>query len=93
MLFAVVDEVSLRAELVGKLTGPESFFEASLLSDWLWIVEHSVVFLTVRRSFWKLLMINDWQAFMPSYRAIRLLYETAATCRQFSNLILSVGER
>ena len=59
MLFAVVDEVSLRAELVGKLTGPESFFEASLLSDWLWIVEHSVVFLTVRRSFWKLLMIND----------------------------------
>jgi len=47
MLFAVVDEVSLRAELVGKLIGSESFFEASLLSDWLYIVEHFVVFLTV----------------------------------------------
>jgi len=35
MLFAVADEVSLRAELVGKLVGSESFFEASLLSDWL----------------------------------------------------------
>jgi len=35
MLFAVVDEVSLGAELVSKLVGSESFFEASLLSDWL----------------------------------------------------------
>lgn len=35
MLFAVVDEVSLRAELVGELAGSESFFEATLLSDWL----------------------------------------------------------
>ena len=72
MLFAVVDEVSLRAELVGKLAGSESFFKSSLLSDWLWIVEHFVVFLTVRRTFWKLLMINDKQALMPSYRAIRV---------------------
>jgi hypothetical protein len=47
MLFAVADEVSLRAELVGKLVGSESFFEASLLSDWFYIVEHIVVFLTV----------------------------------------------
>lgn len=72
MLFAVVDEVSLRAELVGELAGSESFFEATLLRDLFKIVEHFVVFLTVRRTFWKLLMINDSQALMPSYRAIRV---------------------